>query len=244
MAHARPHAVLRLECCALHTESPVHAAHAPAQVEAACKRGAHVIGLTEVNPHARFVPDIAAVAARYGYNFVHGGGDTAELVQARLKLLHTEPWGRVSGERGYTSATFRFHGHETTVFCHHFGTNVPAHHAVRAAEVKTLVEQVQAAAFGRHLAFYMGDVNPDRPLKDPEGFPRADLDHAGLPLIYEELNTWPEHIGVTALGHARKDHLVEALAVDVFDALDSDHRPVLGQWKVAHPKRPLPIRHS
>lgn len=197
---------------------------APAQVEAALKRGAHVIALTEV--HVRTAPQLARLASEYGYHWLHGQDDTALMVSAKV--------GNVTNlsTRHYTAARFTFHGHNVTVFALHWETAIVAHKAHREALTAEVLPAMQQASAGRDIVFYMGDGNPNKPLTDPSGYPRSALDAAGFPLVYEDLNDWPAHIGVNLIGHAANDTRVEPVSVETFDPLGSDHIPAQATYRV------------
>lgn len=227
---------LHLESAPLHTESPKWAAHAPEQVEACLKRGAHVIGWTEVIAGRGVADDLRKLCKQYGYTFIHGTGDTALAVKGGIKILDSQGFVHVAGSRGYSSVTFEFNGSHVTVFMQHWGTNVPAHHDVRVAQNKALIAAMHEAAQGKRLAFYMGDANPDGPLSHPDTFPRKDFDQAGLPLVYEALG-FLQHIGVNFIGWNKADHRVTPHHVEVFPALGSDHYPVHVIVEIVDPLR-------
>lgn len=216
---------LRLESVPLHTERPAIAAQAPAQAEAAYKRGAHVIGFTEVNPHSKVPGLLSALAVKHGYTWIHGGGDTALAIKDRLSIISRKDFVQVSGQRGYTTVTFKFHGSKITVIYQHYATNVPAHHAVREAQTRALIKEMDNASKGKRLAFYMGDFNPTAPLRDKTSHPRFELDHAGLPLVYSVLG-FPAGVGVNAIGYNSIDRRVRPKWVKTFPKLGSDHMPI------------------
>lgn len=224
---------LVLEECALHTEEPQWAAQMPAQVEAALKRGASVIGLTELAAsHPALRKQAADLATKYGYRAFFSDGDSALLYKAGLGEATAASVATATGQ-GYCELSFMFHGRRVTVFATHWKTNKPENQAARAAMTTDLIARMREAAAGNAIAFYMGDSNPSKPLSDPAGEPRTSLDAAGMPLVYEDLGSFPGGIGVTAIGHSARDKAVTAKAVVVGDALGSDHRPVTVTYSVA-----------
>lgn len=225
----RRHDTFTLESAPLHTERPAWAAQAPAQFEAALKRGAHAIGLTEVHGHV--ATELARLASTYGYHWFHGRDDTALAVSAKVGEVHD------ASTPDYSAATFQFHGSEVTVFMFHWPTNRKAHQSAREALTAKAVEALHAASAGDRLAFYMGDSNPNGPLSNPSTYPRSALDAAGFPLVYEEVNDFPAHIGVNVIGHAKADGRVTAQKVETFPALGSDHIPAKATYSVKRKAR-------
>lgn len=237
--------ILRLESAPLHTEAPKWAAHAPEQAAAVYQRGSHVVGFTEITKAV--APELTSLAEHYGYTFIHGEGDTALAIQSHLKVIKAEPFVHVAGLRGYSSVRFTFYRNDVTVFNQHWGTDHPSHQATRQAQTKALIAAMRKASRGARLAFYMGDANPNKPLSHPDGFPRAELDAAGMPLVYEDLDKWPAHIGVNVMGHARKDTRVQVVHIDQHYPLGSDHYPVRALYAIhnarvsSQPRDPGPI---
>lgn len=221
-----------IECAPLHTENATWAGEAPAQVEAALKRGAHAIGLTELaGDKAALIKQLRALATQYDYEWVQGKGDTALLVKNALKVtgggsLH------VDGSDALTWVALDFHGSKVTVFMDHWKTNHPAYLATRAAQTAGLIDAMNAASAGWGLSFFMADSNSIGKMSDPTSHPRAELNAAGYVLTYEELNTWPAHVGVTMLGHAKADTRVKAVSVTANDPLGSDHTPVTATYSI------------
>lgn len=221
---------LRIESAPLHTETKAGADQAPAQVTAVLKRLPHVATFTEV--HSTLSKELALLAAHFGYDWIHGSGDTAIAVKSSLKATHAEV--QVPGTTRYLlSVCFDFKGHKTTVFAMHWATlgskNAPM---VRAAQTDTLVHAMDKASQGTDIAFCAGDSNPGGPLKDPSSQPRATLNKAGLVLIYQELNQWPDTIGVNLIARPSKDARVKAARIVLHDALGSDHVPVTASYRV------------
>lgn len=228
----RRHDSLVIECAPLHTERPEWAAHAPAQVEAAFKRGAHVVGFTELGPvHKALVAQLRTLATRYGYEWVQGKGDTAMAVKSALKVkdggsLH------VNGSDDLTFVEFEFHGSRVTVYMNHWLTNHPANMATRQAQTAGIIAAMDLASKGAGLSFFMADSNTIRVMSDPSSHPRAELNAAGYVLVYEELKEWPAHIGVNMIGRCKRDGRVNAARVETHDALGSDHIPVTATYRV------------
>lgn len=228
--HRRPRTdTLRLESCPLHTEKPVWAAKAPAQVLAALKRGADVIAFTEV--HSHLAHTLARLCAQNGYGFFHSQGDVA--VAWKMTLGATAVNVHVADcPTEFVKVEFTFHGSDVTVVAFHLFTAHPSHMAIRAAQTRALIAEVQAAAAGRRLAFFMADDNPIRPQSDPASEPRRTLNAAGLVLVNEELNDWPAGLGVTTIGRAKEDTRVSAKSATLHPSLGSDHQPELAEYAV------------
>lgn len=223
--------VLQLECAPLHTETSVVAAQAPAQVQAACKRGALVIGFTEV--HTALSIQLRHIAGAFGYSWLHGDGDTAIAYKDSLTVVNSGEV-HVIGTEYFTFVTVEWKGNTVTVIDQHWHTNNHVDAAtIRAAQTQALVNQMKDESRKARIAFYMGDTNPNKPLSDKHSDPRAALDKAGLPLVYEELGKWPNGIGVTAIGRNSVDKRVKAHGVLTHPALGSDHIPVTAFYDVA-----------
>lgn len=222
---------LSLESFPLHTEEARWATHMPAQAEAAHKRGALVCGFTEVT-RGHVADQLSQIAGDHGYHLIHGAGDTALTIKRDLKRLHEQGFVHVSGERGYSSVTFEFFGREVTVYEQHWGTNKPAHHDVRVAQNKAIIEAMGKSGKGNSLSFLMGDCNPNGPLKHPDTFPRKELNEGGIVTVYEELGVWPTHIGVNFVGKWGRDKRSKAKSVRVYDNMGSDHYPVHVKYDV------------
>lgn len=217
----RRHDKFVIESAPLHTEHPDWAAMAPAQAEAAFKRGAHVIGFTEVN-YSRHVPaQLARLASEYGYHWFAGPHDTAVAVSTKAAghvLDVSHPLGH------HTAVEFNFKGNDITVIVAHWPTNhQPLSH--RVARTREVIQAVKNASSSTRLAFFMGDSNPDKPSHYASSFPRHMLNDAGLVLVNEEVNDWPHGLGVNVIGHPRSDTRVKGVKVETFDPLGSDHVP-------------------
>jgi hypothetical protein len=222
---------LVIESCPLHTERPEWAVHAPAQVTAACKRGAHVIGLTEV--HKATKDKIQAAAEAHGYHFYYGLGGPAILYKKSLTDVHTDAV-HDAGTRTRSQITFKLGGNTITVFACHWATNSTANKAVRDAQTKSLIKAMDAASAGSHVAFYLADSNPTVSLRR-QGSPQKQLRLAGLPLIYDEVGFPKTPVGVTTIGRNKKDGHVHAVKVVPHPALGSDHQPMTGTYLVGVP---------
>lgn len=223
--------LLTIESFPLHTEEVKTALQAPAQAEAAFKRGADFVGFTEVNTK-HLDRDLAALALKYGYAWFHSNGDTALAVKSSLTILEADEFVPVAGSRGYTRVKVQFVDSEVTVIYTHWATNVGDHKAIRQAQTVALVEAMASASDAFGLAFYAADSNPDGPLSDPTTEPRASLDAAGFPLVNEALGVWPSHLGVNTIGYAKDDVRVTPVSVETFDALGSDHIPELATFSI------------
>lgn len=221
--HFRRHDTLRIESAPLHTERPAWAAQAPAQATAAFKRHAHAVGFTEV--HSHLATELGHLAEHFGYTLFHGHDDTALAVKTHLKP-------KATSTQDFTEVEFSFHGSDVTVIMAHWPTNRPTHQAAREALTAKVIAALDKASQGLRLAFYMADCNPHLALSSPASYPRSALDKAGYPLVYEDLSHWPSHIGVNAIGHAKRDGRVEAKSVETFPALGSDHIPAQARYKV------------
>lgn len=219
---------LRLESCPLHTERSDWAAEAPAQVAAACKRGADVIGFTEVKTY--LVPALARIAAKNGYGFYHYGGDVA--VAFKMTLSATTSHSSVPGlTNPLVHVVFDFHGQAVEVIALHWLTHHANHLAGRAAQTAALIDAMNASHNSGRVAFYLADSNPSKPATDPTSEPRMSLDAAGLPLAFETVG-FPAGIGVTTIGLDSRNTSVKAVKVSTFDALGSDHIPAQVAFKV------------
>ena len=219
---------LVLESCPLHTEEPRFAVHAPAQLTAACKRGAHVIALTEV--HKDTLAKLTAVAEAHGYHLFHQQGDTALVYKRSLNSVHPSSH-LMGGTRFYSQLEFALDGNAVTVFGCHWDTNTAAHKDERATQTRTLIKAMETASAGRHVAFYLADSNPSASLR-VGGSPQKQLRAAGLPLIYDEVG-WPKTpVGVTTIGRNKKDLRVKGLHAVVHARLGSDHNPVTATYRI------------
>lgn len=223
------HDLLVLDSVPLHTEDPTHAAQAPAQVEAACKRGAHFIGLTETRGPS--MAECWRIAERYGYNVYQAHMDPSRnvtlLVKKDLKVLgHTD---ETVFNNHRVGVTVEFHGSHVTVFQMHWESTDKGH----LVQSQALIEAMTKASAGRGLSFYMGDSNPHpRPQSLPDSQPNKIMREAGMPVIYEELHTFPSNIGVNVIGRNLKDGRVKAVKVETNLALGSDHVPATATYKV------------
>lgn len=223
--HRRTTDNLVIESCPLHTERKDWAAMAPAQVDAACKRGADVIALTEV--HDTISDGLARVAAKNGYAFFHDKACDAALLW-KMTLDNVKPSLVLAavGQRPMVKIEFDFHGSQVTVFGLHWPTFHAGNMAARAALTNFLITQMQAASAGKRLAFFMADSNPDKSLALPDAEPRATLAKAGMILATTELDYFPAGLGVTTVGSNVRDTRVKAVKAVLSDALGSDHHPL------------------
>lgn len=220
---------LVLESFPLHTEDPFHASQAPAQVEAACKRGAHVIGLTETRG-----PTMEAakrIADEHGYAWFQAKMDphrnVSLLVKRGLDVTHVSD--EVVHNNHRLGVTFRFHGSEVTVYQMHWEPTDNGH----KVQTDALVEAMTATSKGSGLSFYMGDSNPHpRPQSNPASLPNKFLREAGMPVVWEELHQFPAGLGVNVIGHNLADRRVKTVSAELHPALGSDHRPATATFKV------------
>lgn len=222
--------LLVIESCPLHTESPEWAAHAPAQVEAACQRGAHVIGFTECGDND-IAEQLGVVCAKNGYRFFNDKGDTAIAYKATLTGVEVGN-GSPTRLRVPTFVKFRFHNRTVTVIAMHWATNKPGNQSTRIEQTNLLIDDMNLASRSYNLGFFVGDSNPTEPLRYSDGEPQASLTAAGLPIIYNEVGFPSEPVGVTTIGRNSKDTAVSALSVKMFDALGSDHKPAVATYGV------------
>ena len=227
-SHSPKADTLVLESCPLHTERTIWAVHAPAQVDAACKRGADVIGFTEVQTH--LVPELSSVAAKNGYAFYHWGGDVA--VAYKMTLNATTSHTAIGGlSNPLVHVVFDFHGSTVEVIALHWLTHHANHVAGRAAQTSALIDAMDAAySKGRH-GFYLADSNPSKAQSDPLSEPRRQLDAAGLPLAAEVCG-FPAGLGVTTVGYDRFDTTIKPVRLVLGDALGSDHQPATVTFRV------------
>lgn len=219
---------LRLDSCPLHTERPEWAAHAPAQVEAACKRGAHFIGLTETR--GATMAECWRIAKAHGYQVFQAHMDAARnvtlLVRGDLKVLdHTD---ETVFNNHRVGVTVDWHGHPLTVFEMHWESTDKGHQV----QSEALIAAMQKASQGKGLSFYMGDSNPRPEQGHPGSQPDTILSQAGMPVIFEELGHFPPGIGVNVIGRNKADGRVKAILADTFPALGSDHIPCVATYKV------------
>lgn len=234
----RPVDDLILESCPLHTEKPEWAAKAPSQVEAACKRGAHLIGLTETRGSS--IDEAKKIAASYGYTWIQAPMDqhrnVSVLVKKGLTVLHQEAVEVFNNYR--VGVTVDFHGSRVTVYVTHWEPSDKGHQVQTAA----LTAAMTASSKGNGISFYMGDSNPSKPQSTKGSQPNALLSAAGMPVIYEELGHYPAGIGVNVIGRNKADGRVSAADVKAYPALGSDHVPVVATYRVKRPlfRRPQP----
>lgn len=214
---------VRVESCPLHTERPEWALKAPAQVEAACKRGAHVIGLTEVHTHLAEV--LGKVAADNGYLLIHDKGDTALLVKHGLANLNYGSLPVEGTTTFYSFVSFDFHGRRATVYAFHWLTLGSDHTADRQAQTEAAVAAMNSASKGPNISFLVADANPSKPLHFADGEPQHGLTAAGMLLVWDELETYPTGVGVTTIVRNSADTSVKAESVTLSDPLGSDHAP-------------------
>lgn len=225
---------LVLEAYPLHTERPEWAAQAPAQIEAAFKRGAHVIGFTELGrDHQDLIHQAEALGKRYGYKIHNGFGDALLAYKGDLPKVVTDTEKEVS-RFGHVSVAFDFHGRRVTVFGWHLSTlkNDP-HHTIRKAQIASLADAMTKASQGSDVSFFLADTNPHPGLHDPNSEPRATLAAHGIVLVYTELNDFPAGVGVTTIGRAKADASVKALSARIHPPLGSDHHPVTAVYSIA-----------
>jgi hypothetical protein len=231
---ARKVDTLRIESCPLHTEEAKFAAQAPSQVDAACKRGADVIGFTEV--HTALAHELASVCAKNGYKFFHKDGDTAIAWKATLDETEVGN-GTGVGVRVPSFVTFDFHGSLVTVFAYHWATTKSdPHNLIRSKQTAQVANDMATASAGKRLSFLVADSNPDKPVKDPTSQPRAGLAKAGILLAWADLDSFPAGVGVTTIARNSADTRVTTKAATLSPALGSDHQPGSVSYAV---KRPL-----
>lgn len=226
---------LRLEMVPLHTEKPQFAAHAAAQVKAACERGAHVIGFTELHPP--LTAELGKIAESHGYRWVTSGRDTGLAVKNHLSQFTSDEV--VIEGRARTEVSFDFHGSKVTVFGCHWDTNEPKHSASRAAYTSALILAMRSASAGKNLAFFMGDCNPTIPQRFNTSEPRKTLEAGGLLTVYTELGLFPNHIGATVIGRSKGDTRVKAVRVTTYPPLGSDHLPAGASFSIRRLARHL-----
>lgn len=225
---------LVLESAPLHTERPDWAAHAPAQVEAACKRGAHVIGLTETR--GPVMAECWKIAESFGYQVFQAPLDAHRNVTLLVKKgLHVLSHDAVAVFNNYrVSVTFEFHGGKVTVYQMHWESTDKGHQV----QTDALVEAMTLTSKGSGVSFYMGDSNPHpRPQSRPDSQPNARLKAAGCPVIYEELGDYPKNIGVNVIGRNLKDTRVKPVKVETHDSLGSDHIPATATYSIRDRRR-------
>ena len=228
---------LILESAPLHTEKPVWAKDAPKQIEAALKRGAHVIALTEL--HTPVTGQARDLAEKHGYVLI-GVHDTGLLVKGDLHITaHGQT--KVAG-RFRTHVAFDFNGETVTVFGMHWATNKPIHQKDRQAQTDSLIAAMKAAS-ADGFAFVLGDSNPTAPLSNKSGEPRHSLNAAGVVLAYQQVHSFPRGIGVSVIACQKNPH-VKATKVSVGDALGSDHRPVTATYSVTTEPRPEAVQSA
>lgn len=220
--------ILRLDSCPLHTERPEWAAHAPAQVEAACKRGADFIGLTETR--GATMAECRRIAEAHGYQWFQAKMGSARNVTLLVKkghrvLDHTD---EVVFNNHRVGVTVEWHGRRVTVYVMHWESTDKGHQV----QSEALISAMQTTSRGTGLSFYMGDSNPRPAQGKPGSQPNTIMSEAGMPVIYEELGHYPPGIGVNVIGRNKADTRVKALLADTFPALGSDHIPCVARYKV------------
>lgn len=219
---------LVLESFPLHTEKPEWAAHAPAQVTAACRRGAHVIGLTEFRQK---VPEMTAVAHQHGYT-VYGSHKDAHrqvaiLTKRGIKVTNHDDVVVSNNHR--VGVQFDFFGSQVTVFETHWET----YDNERELKIThSLIEAMTKASEGSGLGFYMGDTNPTKPQRVKGSEPSTTLRKAGMPSIWQELDEFPAHMGVNIIGRNKADTRVKAKSAKLFPPLGSDHYPMVATYSI------------
>lgn len=226
---------LMLEEFPLHTERPDWAAKAPEQVRSSCKRGAHVIGLTESRMGLAPMQEARRVAEGYGYTWFNSVSDGSRQVALLLKN-----WLEVLGQSDVVvggdhrvGVTFRFHKSVVTVYQMHW---TKANHENGLSQTHSLIEAMTASSAGKRLSFYMGDSNPTDPQRMMGSQPGQLLKQSGMPTVWQELNQFPAHLGVNMIGRNLADTRVKAVSADLYPPLGSDHYPALARYAI---KRPL-----
>lgn len=221
--------LLVLESFPLHTEEPRWAAHAPAQVRAACERGAHIIGLTETR--GTTMDECKQIAKAHGYKWFQANMDAHRnvslLVKKGLKVLHHDDVVVFNNHR--VSVTVNFNGSKVTVYQMHWETTLHGH----IEQSKSLIAAMEKTSTGKGLSFYMGDSNPHpRPQSDPDSQPNKIMREAGMPVIYHELHDYPANVGVNVIGRNLKDTRVTPKRATGHAALGSDHIPVTAVYAI------------
>ena len=230
----RPVDQLVMESFPLHTERPEWAKHAPAQVEAACERGADVLGFTETRG-----PEMAEckrIAEAHGYHWFQAKMDANRnvtlCVKKHFKVHHHEDVVVFNNHR--VSVTFDFFGSMVTVFQMHWESTDEGHRI----QSLSLIEAMRKASAGSGLSFYMGDSNPHpRPQSRPDSEPNRIMRKAGMPVVYETLKHYPRNIGVNVVGHNKADGRVKPKHATAHPALGSDHIPVTVAFGVKRARR-------
>lgn len=221
--------VLTVGSCPLHTEKPEWAAHAPAQVLAACKRRSHVIGLTETR--GPIVAEVKKIAQAQGYDWYGSPLDSHRnvtlLVKRSLRVVSHE--AKVVNNNYRVGVTFEFFGSEVTAFVHHWETT---DNAGQRVQTHSLIEAMTEASKGSGLGVYMGDTNPTKPQHMKGSEPSATLKQAGMPSVWQELNEFPPNLGVNIIGHNLADTRIKTLSARLYPALGSDHYPAVARLRV------------
>ena len=232
-----PRDYLKLEECPLHTEKPQWEAHAPAQIKAALKRGADVIGFTELGPaHKTTIRAAETLCKQFGYVF-HSGTSDAALAYKKLLPNAKAGTAHVAGRRGRNHVSFTFFGRTVTVFTDHWETM--AHDkdgAVRKVQTHSMISDMDAASAGPNLSFCMADCNPSLPLRVPTGQPQRDLKAGGIISVWDELNHFPKGVGVTLIARNLRDTAVRAESVVLHADLGSDHQPATAVYSIKRRK--------
>lgn len=214
----------------LHTEDPKHAAQAPAQIAAACRRGAHMIGLTETRKQP-VLTEMKATAKRLGYDWLTAPYDrhrnVAILVRKALDVIHHD--AVVVNNNYVVSVTIDFHGSKVTMHQSHIERTDNEADQVQA---QAMVAAVRASSKGSGLSVYGFDGNPSKPQRDPASEPNKTLREARMPSVFETLGRWPAGLGVTSLGHNLADTRLEVVKAELHDAMGSDHRPLFAHFTV------------
>ena len=226
---------LYVESCPLHTEWSAVAAEAPAQVEAALRRNAHVIGFTELRPaQAALRQEVADLCAAYGYGFHAGQDDSTIAYRHSLNDVTTGEIDGGSPRQFIEYVQFWFHGRRCRVHALHWPTDTRAHALVRARLTRSLISAMNAASAGG-VGFFVADDNPSLPQRNPDSRPRKTLADAGMPLVWAELDYWPSGVGVTTIGRNLDDRVVSALDAYLSDPLGSDHHPGTAAYGIVRP---------
>lgn len=215
---------LTLENFPLHTEEAQWAAKAPAQVGAACVRGAHVIGLTETRKQAT-LDNMKQVANAHGYDWYTAPYDKHRNVSLLVKrTLDVVDHGAVLCNNNYRVwVSFKFHGRIVTVYQMHFERT---DNNGKMIQTEDLIQASHESSKGSGISVYMGDSNPSKPQHMAGSQPSTRLKEAGMPTVWQELNHFPSNLGVNIVGHnAKQDTAVTTKSATLHDPLGSDHAP-------------------
>lgn len=225
---------LKLHQCSLHTEQPSTAAHAPTQVKAAVKRGATVVGFTELVSGKVNLSDISAICKDHNYHLLHGGMDIGlAFNKSQIAILN---WGVIptTATRGFVWLRATWEKNEIMVIEQHWLTDHPTSEPARQKESELLARKMKEEAKGNHLAFFMGDTNSDfRP--HVKNQIRDYLKSEGIESIQERLDQYPITNGGRAcdiIGNYIHDGRVKPEKLVTFGSLGSDHVPIMATYSV------------